>query len=127
MLRKTQLILLSAALVSFVSPAAASVPNSARDLAVQMSSVEKNVNPFPAASGVPLRVAYHDLDHAQSMDNTYGVGAIKRGELRIDRRLNCFMAGTGDLICFSAGLGQKVVPTQAVTQEDKAAPATQKQ
>lgn len=125
--KKTRMILLSIAVASFVSPVAASVPYSARDLAAQMSSDEKNSNPYPAASGTPLRVAYHDLNHAQSMDNTYGVGAFKRGELRIDRRLNCFMAGTGDLICFTAGLDQKVLPAQTVTQEEKPAPAIQKQ
>lgn len=127
MLRKIRIALLSFAAVSLANPVVASVPYTARDLAVQMSSGEKSSNPYPTASGSPLRVAYHDLKHAQSMDNTYGVRAFKGGELRIDRRLNCFMAGTGDLICFSAGLDQKVLPAQAVTQEDKTLPETQKQ
>ncbi len=125
MLRKTRIALATIFAVSLAGPAVASVPYSAADLAAQMSSAAKIANPFPAASGSPLKVAYHDLSHAQSVDHAYGARAFKRGELRIDRRLNCFMAGEGDLICFSAGMDQKAAPPQSVTQEDKTAPATQ--
>ncbi|TQV80823.1 hypothetical protein [Denitrobaculum tricleocarpae] len=125
MLRKTRIALATLVAMSLTGPAIASVPYSAVDLAAQMSSGAEIANPYPSASGSPLKVAYHDLSHAQSVDNAYGARAFKRGELRIDRRLNCFMAGTGDLICFSAGMDQKVVPPQSVTQEDKTAPATQ--
>lgn len=127
MLRKTRIGLITIAAMSFAVPAVASVPHSAADLAAQMSSGLNIADPYPSLSGEPLKVAYHDMTHAQSVDAPNGIGAVKRGELRIDRRLNCFMAGTGDLICFSASLEEKVMPSQSATQDHQPVPTLRQQ
>lgn len=127
MLKKTRTALVAIAAIGFAAPATASVPHSAADLLAQMSSSQNLADPYPSLSDKALKVAYHDMTHAQSVDAPNGIGAVKRGELRIDRRLNCFMAGTGDLICFSASLNEKAEPSQSATQDHQPVPILRQQ
>ncbi|WP_282609424.1 hypothetical protein [Pelagibius sp. Alg239-R121] len=114
MLRKIRLPLLTVTVACFVGQASAAVPHGALGLSAHSGAAKKENAP---------KIAYHDMRHSRSVEQTAGVGAFKRGELRIDRGLNCFLAGSGDLICFSAGLDKKTQPAQDVTQDEKA-PAT---
>jgi hypothetical protein len=77
----------------------------------------------PATGDLFVEAAYHDMGRSLPNAQTSDAGAFKRGELRIDRNLNCFLAGSGDLICFSASLNEKIVPSQSISQEDKLSPA----
>lgn len=127
MIREIRISLLSVAAASLAWPAIASVPYNAEDVAAQMSAGLSNEETYHVERGGFIKIAYHDLKHSQALDDAYGAQAFKRGELRIDRQLNCFMAGSGDLICFSAGLDEKATPSRAFTQEEKAAPKTSNQ
>ncbi len=113
---KFKLLLSGVFAACIAGQANAAVPLGSTDLAAQFSG--------PVKSEQALRIAYHDMGHAQAVEQTAGVGAFKRGELRIDRGLNCFLAGSGDLICFSAGYEDKSQPSQDLTQEEKAAPSS---
>ena len=112
---KVKLLLSSLVIAGFAAQANAAVPLGSIELAAQISG--------PAERLQALRIAYHDMGHARAVEQAAGVGVFKRGELRIDRGLNCFLAGSGDLICFSADYKDKSLPSQDVTQEEKAEPA----
>lgn len=113
---KMTLLLSSVVVASIAGQASAAVPLGSVELSAQLSG--------PVEKAQALRIAYHDMGHARAVEQATGAGAFKRGELRIDRGLNCFLAGSGDLICFSAGYKDKSLPSQDVTQEEKAAPAS---
>lgn len=112
---KIKLLLSSVVAACIAGQASAAVPLGSAELAAQFSGPVKNQQ--------AVRIAYHDMGHAQAVEQVTGAGAFKRGELRIDRGLNCFLAGSGDLICFSAGYEDKGLPSQDLTQEEKVAPA----
>lgn len=111
---KVKLLLSSMVVAGFAAQASAAVPLGSVELAAQFSG--------PVEREQAVRIAYHDMGHARAVEQASGVGVFKRGELRIDRGLNCFLAGSGDLICFSAEYKNKSLPSQDVTQEEKAAP-----
>ena len=113
---KIKLLLSSVVAACIAGQVSAAVPLGSTELAAQLSGPVKNKQ--------AIRIAYHDMGHAQAVEQVTGAGAFKRGELRIDRGLNCFLAGSGDLICFSAAYEDKSLPPQDLTQEEKAAPGS---